>query len=71
MHATPMFFGSAIKIGSLYNPLGLSTSNIGSVFTLITGIVLCSKLKVFTLEPGDASTSEPHTTFFYAVYCIA
>jgi hypothetical protein len=32
MHATPMFFESTIK----YNPLELSTSLIGSVFTLIT-----------------------------------
>jgi hypothetical protein len=32
--------------------------------------VLCSKLKIFTLEPRDMSTSEPHVRFFYAVYNI-
>jgi hypothetical protein len=35
MHVIPMFYGSAIKIGSLYIPLELSTFHIGSVFTLI------------------------------------
>jgi hypothetical protein len=33
--------------------------HVGSIFMLIT-VVLRSKLKVFTLEHGDASTSEPH-----------
>jgi hypothetical protein len=35
MHAAAMFFGSAIKIDRNNNLLELSTSHIGSVYTLI------------------------------------
>jgi hypothetical protein len=36
MDATLIFSGTAIKIGREYNPPEISTSHIGSVFTLIT-----------------------------------
>jgi hypothetical protein len=71
MDVTPIFFGTAIKIGSLIQPTrDINLSHWLGIYAYNRG-VLCSKLKIFTLEPVDASTSEPHARFFYTVYNIA
>jgi hypothetical protein len=64
MDATPIFFGTVIKIGLCIEPTrDINFSHWLDIYAYNRG-VLCSKLKIFTLEPGDASTSEPHARFF-------
>jgi hypothetical protein len=70
MHVTPMFFGSAIKIGSLYNPLKLSTPNIGSVFTYITERFYAQNLR-FLRSNLEMCLPVNHIPYFYAVCHIA
>jgi hypothetical protein len=63
MHTTPIFFGSAIKIGFWIPPTrAINLSHWLVIYVIIGG--LYSKLKIFTLELGDVSTSEPHVRFF-------
>jgi hypothetical protein len=62
--ATPIFFGTAIKIGSwIQSTRDINLSHWLGIYGYNWG-VLCSKLKIFTLEPGDVSISEPHARFF-------
>jgi hypothetical protein len=64
MDATSIIFGSVIKIGLLIQPIrDINLSHWLGIYAY-NRRVLCSKLKIFTLEPGDASTSEPHARFF-------
>jgi hypothetical protein len=70
MHVIPMFYGSAIKIGSLYILLELSISHIGSVFMLIAEGFYAQNLRFLrsNLEMRPPVNHMPD--FFYAVYRI-